>query len=178
MSNPVLTPAMRKEIVELTIKTYQEEMERQRKLAHDKRLRNTKLLLINYRGLLSHSESAIYEASQCDEDVYDVLYMMTGGKTDQQLYVDSIKKSAGRTKLILEHIKRAIDDYERYCVRTGKEEEMRRCRTIKRMYIEDDPWEVQDIAERELVDVSTVYKDIKEAIRRLTPRIFGIDGLI
>ena len=30
MSNPVLTPAMRKEIVELTIKTYQEEMERQR----------------------------------------------------------------------------------------------------------------------------------------------------
>ena len=94
MSNPVLNPAMRKEIVELTIKTYQEEMERQRKLAHDKRLRNTKLLLTNYRGLLSHSESAIYEASQCDEDVYDVLYLMTGGKSDQQLYVDSIKKSA------------------------------------------------------------------------------------
>ena len=173
-----LTPELKKEIVELTIKTYQEELEKQKKMAHDKKLRNTKLLLANYRGLVAHSNSAIYEASQCDEDVYDILCLMSGRKPDQELYVESIKKSAGRTKLILEHIRKALEDYELYCIRSKKEEEMRRCRTLKRLYIEDEPWEIQDIANEEMVDVSTVYKDIKEAIRRLTPRIFGIDGLI
>lgn len=173
-----LTPELKKEIVELTIETYQEELEKQKKMAHDKKLRNTKLLLANYRGLVSHSNSAIYEASQCDEDVYDILCLMSGKKSDQELYVESIKKSAGRTKLILEHIRKAIEDYEMFCIRSKKEEEMRRCRTLKRLYIDDEPWEIQDIANDEMVDVSTVYKDVKEAIRRLTPRIFGIDGLI
>lgn len=172
-----LTPELKKEIVELVIKTYREEQERQRKIAFDKRLRNTKLLLVNYRGLLAYSESAIFEASQCDEDVYDVLCLMAGKVSDQEMYVESIKKSAGRTKLMIEHIKKAISDYEAYCARTGREEEMRRLRTIKRLYIDDDAWTVQEIATDEIVDISTVYKDIKEAEKRLTPRLFGIDAI-
>lgn len=172
-----LTPGLKKEIVELVIKTYREEVERQHRLQFDKRLRNTKLLLVNYRGLLAYSESAIFEASQCDEDVYDILSLMSGKSSEQELYVESIKKSAGRTKLIIEHIKRAISDYEAYCVRTRRSEEMRRLRTVKRLYIDDDAWTVTEIAKDELVDVSTVYKDIKEAEKRLTPRLFGIDGI-
>lgn len=177
MSKEVLTPALKKEIVELTIKTYQDEVERQRKLVHDKKLHNTKLLLINYRGLMAHSDSAIYEASQCDEDVYDILSMMSGGRSENQLYVESIKKSVGRTRLILEHIRKALDDYETFCVRSHKEEEMRRFRVIKHLYIDEEAWSPQEIADDESVDVSTVYKDVKEAVRRLTPRIFGVDGL-
>ena len=125
---------------------------------------------MNYRGLLAYSESAIFEASQCDEDVYDILSLMSGKPSEQELYVESIKKSAGRTKLIIEHIKKAISDYEDFCVRTGRAEEMRRVRTIRRLSI-------ADIAKDEVVDVSTVYKDIKEAEKRLTPRLFGIDGI-
>ena len=54
---------------------------------------------------------------------------------------------------------------------------MRRFRTVCRLYIEEEPWDVQMVAADESIDISTVYKDIKEATRRLTPRIFGIDGL-
>ena len=54
---------------------------------------------------------------------------------------------------------------------------MRRVRTIRRLYIDDDGWSIADIAKDEVVDVSTVYKDIKEAEKRLTPRLFGIDGI-
>ena len=54
---------------------------------------------------------------------------------------------------------------------------MRRFRTIHRLYIGEELWDAADIAEAETIDISTVYKDIKEATRRLTPRIFGIDGL-
>lgn len=172
-----LTPELRKEIVELVIETYNKEVEAQRKKVFDKRLRNTRLLLENYRGFLAFSDGAIYEASQCDEDVYDILSVMSGKPSDREMYVESIKKSAGRTKLIIEHIKRAIDDYGAYCERSKKDEEMRRYRTIRRLYINNETWDAQDIATAECVDISTVYKDIKEATRRLTPRIFGIDGL-
>lgn len=172
-----LTPSLKKEIVELVIKTYRDEVEHQKKMAFDRRLRNTKLLLANYRGLLAYSESAIFEASQCDEDVYDILSLMSGKPSEQELYVESIKKSAGRTKLIIEHIKKAISDYEDYCVRTGRTEEIRRVRTIRRLYIDDEGWTIPEVAKDEVVDISTIYKDIKEAEKRLTPRLFGIDGI-
>lgn len=172
-----LTPEEKQEIVELVIETYKKEIEGQRKKSFDKRLRNTRLLLENYRGFLAFSDGAIYEASQCDEDVYDILSLMSDRPSDREMYVESIKKSAGRTKLIIEHINKALADYKAYCLRSGKEEELRRCRTIFRLYIEDENWDAPLIAEKEMVDISTVYKDIKEATKRLTPRIFGIDGI-
>lgn len=172
-----LSPEEKREIVELVIEVYKKEIEGQRKKAYDKRLRNTRLLLENYRGFLAFSDGAIYEASQCDEDVYDILSLMSDRPSNHEMYVESIKKSAGRTKLIIEHIRKALADYQNYCMRSGKDEEMRRCRTIYRLYIEDENWDAQQIAAAETVDISTVYKDVKEATKRLTPRIFGIDGI-
>lgn len=172
-----LTPDMKREIVELAIETYNNEIENQRKRQFDRKLRNTRLLLEHYREFVALSEKAVYEASQCDEDVYDILSLMSGKPSEQEMQVESIKKSAVRTTLILEHVRRALEDYESYCKRSKRDEEMRRFRTIHRLYIGEELWDAADIAEAETIDISTVYKDIKEATRRLTPRIFGIDGL-
>lgn len=172
-----LSPEMKKEIVELTIETYNREIENQRKKQYDRKLRNTRLLLEHYREFVGLSERAVYEASQCDEDVYDILSLMSGRPSEQEMQVESIKKSAMRTTLILEHVRKALEDYETYCKRSKRDEEMRRFRTVCRLYIEEEPWDVQMVAADESIDISTVYKDIKEATRRLTPRIFGIDGL-
>ena len=165
-----------KSIVELTIKTFQEQQELSRKKAYDKKLHKTKLLLEHYRELTMQSNNAIYEASQCDEDVYDVLSLLTQG-SGEKVYIESIKRNAVRTRLMLEHVRKALDDYESFCKRTKKEEEMRRYRTVMRLYIEEEPWEYSEIAEEEMVDISTVYKDVKAAIKRLSPRIFGVDVL-
>ena len=172
-----LTPELKREIVELAIETYNNEIENQRKRQFDRKLRNTRLLLEHYREFVALSEKAVYEASQCDEDVYDILSLMSGKPSEQEMQVESIKKSAVRTTLILEHVRRALEDYESYCKRSKRDEEMRRFRTIHRLYIGEELWYPADIAEAETIDISTVYKDIKEATRRLTPRIFGIDGL-
>lgn len=171
-----LTKWMIEAIVEYTIKIFQEQQELYRKKVHDKKLHKTKLLLEHYRELWVHSESAIFEASQCEEDVYDVLSLLTQG-SGEKLYIESIKRNAVRTRLMLEHVKKALDDYEIFCKRSKKDEEMRRFRTIMRLYIEEEPWEYQEIAEEEMVDVSTVYKDVKAAVKRLAPRIFGVDVL-
>ena len=177
---PKLTLEMVKIITDTVIEAYQterREAERQQKASFDKRLHNTRLLLQNYRSFVSFSEGAIYEASQCEEDVYDVLSLMSGKSSDREFFVESIKTSAIRTRLIIEHVEKAVRDYGAYCERTKKEEDMRRYRTICRLYIDDDTWDVKEIATDENVDVSTVYKDVKEAVRRLTPRLFGIDSI-
>ncbi|MBQ6403821.1 MAG: hypothetical protein IJI27_07940 [Oscillospiraceae bacterium] len=174
-----LTPAMKKEIVELVIETYQKEQEKAKKAVMDRKLYNTRLLLINYRGLAANCESAIYEASQCEEDVYDILEnLMSGRTTETTIRVESIRQSAAKTKVMIEHINKALEDYETYCLRSNKDEEMRRCRVIKALYVMPEALTAEEIAEQENIDISTVYKDVKAATRRLTPRIFGVDGLM
>ena len=51
-----LTPELRKEIVELTIETYNNEIENQRKKQFDRKLRNTRLLLEHYREFVALSK--------------------------------------------------------------------------------------------------------------------------
>lgn len=195
------TPEMRKEIVEIitasveeafgkerermaslaaqyAIKAYHDEGVKERKLIYDSKLRNTKLLLQNYREMKAHSDSAIYNAAQvCNEDVYDILEMMTGNSDGNGVQVESIKKSVGRTRVIIEHIQEMLRIYEVSCERSQKPEDMRRLRTIKRLYLEDEVWSIEQISDDEGIDVSTVYKDLKDGTRRLTALIFGVDGL-
>ena len=173
--NP-LSQDMMKSIVSLTIETYKEMREKDRKHEIDRKLHNTRLLLENYRSFISFDANAVYDAAKCNEDVYEILSLMSGNPSKEELYVESIKRSVGRTKLIIAHINRALESYKDYCVSSGKPEELRRYRIIQTYYLDNEIVDPQTIADNENIDISTVYKDIKEGIKRLTPRIFGVDG--
>lgn len=179
---PILTPAMVKAVTELAvqegIKAYHREAEGQRRVAMDKRLRNTKLLLKNFRELEAHSDNAVFELAKVqDGDLFDILDLMTRDSSDLDMQVESIKSSVGRTQLIVEHVREMLTLYKISCDRSDKPEDKRRYRTIERLYLREEPWIAQEIADEEGIDISTVYKDLNEAVRRLTALIFGIDGL-
>lgn len=178
---PVLTPELKKEIIELTtmtaIRAYHSEADKQMKVQLDKRIHNTKLLLKNYRDLKIHSEDSVYEASKADESAYEILSAMSDRDPNEN-YVESIKRSVGRTVIILNHVDEMLRIYEISCKRSQRPEDMRRYTTIYRLYIDTErEWSPQDVADDENVDLTTVYRDVKEAVRRLTALIFGIDGL-
>jgi len=164
-------------IVDMTLDRLRQKEVEERKARYDRRFANTKLLLKNFRAFAEMESSSIYEASQCSDDAYEILVTMFDQPSVDELRVESIKKSAGRTKIIMEHIRAALDSYAKHCKRTGKPEDARRYSTIFRMFIDDEVWTAQQIAEAEHVDVRTVYNDMNEGITALTPRIFGIDGL-
>lgn len=164
-------------IVEMTLEIQKQKEAEERKARYDRRFMNTKLLLKNFRAFADMEDSSIYEASQCSDDAYEILSTMFDQPSMDELRVESIKKSAGRTKIIMEHIRSALDSYKKHCLRTGRTEDERRYRTICRLFIDEDAWTAQDIAAGEHVDIRTVYNDMNEAISALTPRIFGIDGL-
>lgn len=158
------------------LETIEKAKQKERKSRHDRRLRNTKLLLRNFRMFKEHCQKAVYDASRLDENAIDILDLMWGRDSNEN-FVESIKKSAQRTAIIMQHITDMVDLYEAYCFRSGKPEEIRRYRVIESMYIADTPMTPAQIAERERIDTRTVYKDIDAAAEKLSALIFGIDGL-
>ena len=154
-----------------------EEKEKARKSRYDRRLRNTRLLLKNYRSFKRHAQGAIFNAKQAKENAIDILDGLDDGMLNDNLYVEGIKKSQQRTIIILTHVEEMLRYYRIACEQSGKEEEMRRYRVIMAMYIDDDKMTAQDIAEKENIEGRTVYKDITNAIKPLSALIFGIDSI-
>lgn len=150
------------------------ERERTAKDQRIRRLHNTKMLLRIYRELKAHSDNSIFEISQItDEDVFDVLSLMTSGRLNPEIEVESIKNSAARTRIIIEHIDNMLALYTQRCSRYGRAEECRRDRVIHAMYIDEPPMTAQEIAGIEQVDLRTVYKDVDSACEKLSAYIFG-----
>ncbi len=158
------------------METLEKERQRERKSRYDRRLRNTKLLLRNFRMFKEHCENAVFDAAQLDENAIDILDLMWD-RDNADTMVESIKKSAQRTAIIMRHITDMLALYETYCFRSGKPEDARRYRVIESLYISDKPASVSKIAAREQIDERTVYKDVDAATEKLSALIFGIDGL-
>ena len=151
------------------------ERQRERESRYDRRLRNTKLLLQNYRVFKAHCENAIFDSSQLEENAIDILDLMWG--RDGANFVESIKRSAQRTQIIMRHIDSMLETYYGLCELYGREEDLRRARIIKALYIDENAMTVEEISKQEGINNRTIYRDIDIAAEKLTGLIFGLDGL-
>lgn len=154
-----------------------EERKQLKKGRYDRRLRNTRLLLKNYRSFRNYSNNAVYKASQAKENAVDILDGLDDYSFDDSLYIESIKKSQQRTLIILNHIDEMMRYYRIDCEQSGKEEEARRYRIIKAYYLEDDRKSAEEIAASEHIERRTLYKDITISLKQLSALIFGIDSM-
>lgn len=167
--------------VKAAVDHMEEERRKARKGRYDRRLHNTRLLFKNYRALKHHALGAVHTGAQAneriEENAVDILEELDDERVDDRLYIESIKRSQQRTRIIIEH----IDEMLRYwlidCEQSGKEEVLRRYRIIVGTYISDDQMTAEELAQREHIEKRTVYKDIKAAMRPLSALIFGIDGI-
>ena len=154
------------------------EHQRERESRYDRRLGNTKLLLQNYRMFKEHCSKAVFDASQLDEETdnaIDILDLMWG--RDGENFVSSIKRSAQRTQIIMRHIDEMLNAYAGLCKLSGRDEDLRRMRSVFAYYIDVPGQTIEEISEHECVNTSTVYRDIAIATEKLTGLIFGLDGL-
>jgi hypothetical protein len=156
-------------------------LEDKRKHRYNRRLHNTRLLFKNYRSLKHHALGAVYTGGTANEvikeNAVDILESLDDQLIDDHLYIESIKRSQQRTRIIIEH----IDEMLRYwlidCQQSGKEENLRRYRIVFDTYIGETYVTAEQLAEREHIEKRTVYKDIGAAMRPLSALIFGIDGI-
>lgn len=177
-----LSAEQKAEVVELAvaagIKAYRNEAGRHQKEIYDKQLRNTKLLMKNYRSLKEHAENAVFDASSADDDdVNEILNLMSEWVKEEDTTVDSIKKSAAKTRLIMDHVDEMLRIYRAACERSKKPEDMRRYNVLYDYYIGEQESTVEELAERYGVELRTVYRDLRDATDRVTALIFGVEGI-
>ena len=155
------------------------EQERKKELGQrtDRRLHNTKLLLRNYRMLKAHAEQSVFSRSQVDESAFDILELMMSGR-ESDYVIDSIKKSAARTAIMVNHVETMLGLYAAYCDKSpNREIEQRRYDVIWYMYISEENLSAGEIAEKQNISKKTVYANLHIAEERLSALFFGVDGL-
>lgn len=141
---------------------------------HDKRLRNTKLLLRNYRNFVDYNENAIYETAQlCGDDDAKLLEMI-GLDTSETRRVESIRSNVVRTRMIMEHIQEMLEVYKKRCGNSKKPEVNRRWRVLEALYLSEESKEPHEIAELEHISISQVYQDVNNATEDLSKLFFGL----
>lgn len=159
------------------LKMFEQERKKEQGKRANRRLRNTKLLLRNYHMLKEHAENSVFGRTQMEESAIDILESMMS-MYDNEVIIESIKRSATRTAVIVSHIETMFGLYEAYCGNAvNKEIEMRRYEVVWDMYMADNTLSAKEIAEKQNISTRNVYGDIKVAIERLSALIFGVDGL-
>ena len=159
------------------LKTFRQEQKKEYSRRADRRLRNTKLLLRNYHMLKEHAENSVFGRTQMEESALDILESMMS-MYDNEVIIESIKRSATRTAVIVSHIETMFGLYAAYCDKSqNRDIEMRRYEILWDMYMAEDTLSVKEVAKKQHVSKDTVYTDIRMAIEKLTALIFGVDGL-
>lgn len=159
------------------LKTFRQERKKEYSRRADRRLRNTKLLLRSYHMLKEHAENSVFGRTQMEESALDILESMMS-MYDNEVIIESIKRSATRTAVIVSHIETMFGLYAAYCDKSpNRDIEMRRYEVLWDMYMAEDTLSAKEVAEKQHVSKDTVYTDIRMATEKLTALIFGVDGL-
>ena len=147
---------------------------------YDRRLRNTRLLLKNYRSLTAHHHIADDSNNKIiDCNAIDVLDSIES-IDDEEQYVQSISRTKLRTLITIQHIDRVLKYYEIICKAEGANKK-RKSKIIYALFIDkttDDRMPTyEELADNLGISDKTISRDIREAIEELSVLFFGIDGV-
>lgn len=161
--------------VEAALEFLEKKQEKEKKSRSDRRLRNTKLLLKNYDLLKAHCQSSIYTVQQAGLTERPIDILDDIDRLDKEMYIESIKRSATRTYIIITHIDEMVRIYQAYCETSPRDEDRRRFRVMRAAYFDHVRMDI--ICEQEHIERSTYFRDTNEILEKLSALIFGIDGL-
>ncbi|NOP79608.1 hypothetical protein HNV23_08930 [Bacillus paranthracis] len=148
------------------IKQYKALQAKQKKTEKDWRLRNTKLLLQNYKRLKGHCEEIDSQIEEFEESVFNL----------EDLTLESLMKYRFKTAKMMKHFDRMLKHLEDDCM-NGTEEDKRRWHVIYYRYLSEKVLPVHMVAEALCVEQGTVYRDTKIAIADLSVLLFGISAI-
>lgn len=143
---------------------YKEQLEQEKAKKLDKRLKNTKLLLKNYRYLKQHTDSIRLEIDELNE-----ILIMDEVNTNVTAEVESIKRSKRRTIIMIKYVEKMLEIYESI--------NERRHNIIMSTYINEEKKSVKDLADYYQVTPRAIYKDINFSVNEIASLLFGVESL-
>lgn len=149
------------------------------RITYDIKLKNTRLLLKNYRKFVSFCEQATVSEKELEsatvEDILDKLYCAV---YDEVTIVQSILVSKKRTEIILTHIEKIINFYIFDSENSKNNEKNRRAHVLEDLYIKGKKQpRTSEIAKKYCISERQVNRDKNVAIEEIAVLMFGIDGI-
>lgn len=157
--------------VQKALEFLEKEKQRQQKSKRDRRLRNTKLLLRNYRKFKIHCQDNMSELEEL-KDPDSLEYLDT-----DDLMIESIIQNKERTAAMLKYIDRMIQVYQILSEKSTKPEALRQYKVLYDFYISKDEKSIEDISDCHNINKRTFYRDLNKSCESLSTLIFGIDGI-
>jgi len=157
------------------LEAYAKEKEKEKKRRSDRRLRDTKRLMKNYREIKIHAGDAVTSLTEVEAEDYDFFQRLMEDKHDVD--VDAIVSSKAKSAIMLAHIDAMLSAYQTICMSSKKPEEQRRYRVLESLCLKDKEEQVWDIADRESVDARTIYRDFDAACEKMSALLFGIQWI-
>ena len=149
------------------------------KLTYDIKLKNTRLLLKNYRKFVSFCKQATVSEKELEtatvDEILDKLYCEA---YDEVTVVQSILASKKRTEIIMTHIEKIKNFYIFDADSSKNDEKRRRAHILDDLYIKGKKQpRVSEIARRYHISERQVNRDKNAAIEEIAILMFGIDGI-
>jgi len=157
------------------IDIYAKEKQREKKRRADRRLRDTKRLLKNYREIKIHAGDAIASLAEVKNEDFDFFHSIM--EDESSVDVTAIVQSKARSAIMLTHIDAMLEAYQVICFASAKPEEQRRYRILESTYLCESPDTIANIAKCENIDERTVYRDLDAAYEKMSALLFGIQWI-
>lgn len=138
-------------------------------------LEKTEKLLKNYRGLREHINNIKITKLEIKEaEETQIRHIMKNLFTDDELYFEKLYKSKANTEILVRFLENIFRAYKEECVGSTSLPEIRKRDLLENYYI-------QGLSQQEILldypSQKTFYKDKRDLIEDLAPRICGVDGL-
>lgn len=161
----------------IKVYTEKEEKERKRREKESDKVELTKRMLRDYRAVKEKVAKNPFSDQDLPELRFKALEDLMGvirqsdDRTEKKIQAKLHKHIAD-----LEDLKRIDDAYTQYkegCEQWGTEEDLRRCREVYMLYMDDTVYTVEEIAETENIAERSVYRDVGIACKKLAAYLFG-----
>ena len=157
------------------LETYAKEKRKDSRILADRRLRDTKRLMNNYREIKIHAGDAIASLREVENEDYEFFRdLIEYGDT---IEVAAIVRSKAKSAIMLAHIDAMLQTYQAICYGSNRPEEIRRYRVLEARCLIEKPLTAPEIAQAENIDIRTVYKDFDAACEKISALLFGIQWI-
>ncbi|XRJ96196.1 hypothetical protein ACPBEI_07300 [Latilactobacillus sakei] len=143
------------------------EQHRAKKKEGDRRLRNTKMLLQNYRRLRTH-----IQIEPGNEDL-TLKYEQENGVV---IRFDELDKYHAKSRSLIRYLDNVLEVYKNEC-KQGDEIDWRRYQVIDKLYLSTTKLSLSEIALYYDKDRSTIDSDKRRAINDISVMLYGMDAL-
>lgn len=168
-SNERSQPTNIEEIIEKTCLTVIDKYkEKEKKSFRKDKFRKTRLLMENYKRFTKHYEKAIDNVKAVG-DIIDVSDL-----DEEELYIQSIRRSKTRTLIMVAHIDWALEELKKSLIKKGQSEKFL---VIEEVYLSDNPCSFEEIAQQLSCNERTVRRWKNDMIYDLSILIFGVEAI-